>query len=238
MESPHEQADARGSGKHEKGGGAVYSIGAVSRMTGLPVATIRDWEERYGIVEAVRGPGGQRRYTRRHLEHLMFLAAQVESGLAPGDAHSVLAGRIEAGGARADEYLAGPVAAGDAVRILIADRDRYAADIADYFLRTEGYVVAVCEDGDDARRQVELLPPRLAIIELMLSGAVDKPLFEQVKRADALLVATSPLAASHLSDSLGADAFLQKPIDPLILVSTVRDLLGTSALTEPLRPGS
>ena len=30
---------------------------------------------------------------------------------------------------------------------------------------------------------------------------------------------------------LGAHAFLRKPIDPVVLISTVRDLLGTSALT-------
>jgi DNA-binding response OmpR family regulator len=44
-------------------------------------------------------------------------------------------------------------------------------------------------------------------------------------------VAVSPLAAGDVSAALGADAFLQKPIDPMTLLSTVRDLLGTSALT-------
>jgi hypothetical protein len=41
----------------------------------------------------------------------------------------------------------------------------------------------------------------------------------------------SPLAASVIASELGAHAFLQKPIDPVVLISTVRDLLGTSALT-------
>ena len=40
---------------------------------------------------------------------------------------------------------------------------------------------------------------------------------------------------------LGAAAFLSKPLEPLTLASTVRDLLGTSALTRqgrrsPVRP--
>jgi DNA-binding response OmpR family regulator len=34
---------------------------------------------------------------------------------------------------------------------------------------------------------------------------------------------------------VGADAFLRKPVDPLELVSTVKDLLGASALVA--RPG-
>jgi hypothetical protein len=56
-------------------------------------------------------------------------------------------------------------------------------------------------------------------------------LIEQLKQSGTLIVAISPLAASEVSAALGAHAFLQKPIDPPLLLSTVRDLLGTSALT-------
>jgi hypothetical protein len=45
------------------------------------------------------------------------------------------------------------------------------------------------------------------------------------------VIAVSPLAAREVASELGAAAFLQKPIDPLVFVSTVRDLLGTSAIT-------
>jgi DNA-binding response OmpR family regulator len=31
----------------------------------------------------------------------------------------------------------------------------------------------------------------------------------------------------------GADAFLTKPLDPLMLISTIKDLLGESALVRP-----
>ena len=37
---------------------ALYSIGAVARMTGVPVGTLRAWEERYGLVVASRSAGG------------------------------------------------------------------------------------------------------------------------------------------------------------------------------------
>jgi len=46
------------------------------------------------------------------------------------------------------------------------------------------------------------------------------------------------LAAEDVSEALGADAFLQKPIDPVVLLSTVRDLLGTSALTAVRTPSA
>ena len=35
---------------------ALYSIGAVSRMVGVPVSSLRTWEERYGLVFAYMGP--------------------------------------------------------------------------------------------------------------------------------------------------------------------------------------
>jgi DNA-binding response OmpR family regulator len=44
------------------------------------------------------------------------------------------------------------------------------------------------------------------------------------------VLAVSVLQAGDDALVAGADAFLQKPLDPLELVSTVKDLLGTSAL--------
>ena len=69
-------------------------------MVGVPVSTLRTWEERYGLVIAVRSAGGQRRYTRRQLEQLSFVVEQLEQGFSPGDAHRLLAENIAQGGGR------------------------------------------------------------------------------------------------------------------------------------------
>ena len=205
----------------------LYSIGAIARMTDVPVATLRTWEDRYGLVIAARSAGGQRRYSRGQLEQLMFVAEQVRDGLSPGDAHRLLAER-GAGG------VMGPADAAESigVLILIAERDHHAASYLDYFLRTEGYRVEVVSDAAEAERRFALLAPQLAIVELMLSGGLGGALIERLTRSKALVVAISPLAAGDISAALGADAFLQKPVDPVVLLSTVRDLLGTSALTQ------
>jgi transposase len=58
---------------------ALYSIGAVARMTGVAVGTLRTWEDRYELVIATRSSGGQRRYSRRQLEQLLFVAGEVEA---------------------------------------------------------------------------------------------------------------------------------------------------------------
>lgn len=205
----------------------LYSIGAIARMTDVPVATLRTWEDRYGLVIAARSAGGQRRYSRGQLEQLMFVAEQVRDGWSPGDAHRLLAER-GAGGVMEPADAAESIG----VLILIAERDPHAASYLDYFLRTEGYRVEVVSDAAEAERRFALLAPQLVIVELMLSGGLGGALVERLTRSKALVVAISPLAAGDISAALGADAFLQKPVDPVVLLSTVRDLLGTSALTQ------
>jgi DNA-binding transcriptional MerR regulator len=205
---------------------ALYSIGAVARMTGVAVGTLRTWEDRYQLVIATRSEGGQRRYSRHQLEQLMFLARAVAEGSTPGDAHRLLADS-DAGGALDTDSAETTTG----ILILVAERDPYAASYVDYFLRTEGYRVELVSDAADAERRFAELSPALVLVELLLSGGLGGALVEQLKRSNALVIAVSPLAAGDISEALGADAFIQKPIDPVVLLSTVRDLLGTSALT-------
>jgi DNA-binding transcriptional MerR regulator len=49
-------------------GRPVYSISAVARMLGVPVATIRTWEDRYEVVVPERSAGGHRLYRREQVE--------------------------------------------------------------------------------------------------------------------------------------------------------------------------
>jgi DNA-binding transcriptional MerR regulator len=198
-------------------------------MVGVPVSTLRTWEERYGLVVAVRSSGGQRRYTRSQLARLSFLVEHIDQGFSPGDAHRLLAEQIGQGGALVDAGGAGPEAPG--VLVLIAERDRVAASLEDYLLRTEGFRVKIASSAEDAERMFDELVPEIVIVEMLLSGGVGGPLIERLKAAGATVIAISPLAAREVATEFGAAAFVQKPIDPLVLVSTVRDLLGTSAIT-------
>ena len=69
---------------------AIYSIGAVERMLGVPAATIRNWEERYGLVKPERSDGGHRLYTRGEVEQLRFVKEGLDRGLQPAEAHRLL----------------------------------------------------------------------------------------------------------------------------------------------------
>ncbi len=58
----------------------TYSVGAVSRLTGISPDLLRAWERRYGVVTPLRTPGGTRRYRPSDLERLRLLKGAVDAG--------------------------------------------------------------------------------------------------------------------------------------------------------------
>jgi CheY-like chemotaxis protein len=204
----------------------VYSIGAVAGMLGVDVGTLRAWEERYSVVVPVRSPGGQRVYSRDDLEHLRFVLSAMEDGAAAGDAHRLLSEELRL--ARPPRPARGRTSA---VLVLLAERDRFAAELAEYLLRTEGYDVWVALDPEQAETAQRDQVPDLVVLELMMSGG-GLQLCERLSRAGRVpLLAVSSVDLRDAALDAGASAFLAKPIEPLQFLSTVRDLLGQSALT-------
>jgi len=209
------------------GGRGVYSIGAVARMLDVPAATIRNWEERYATIVPERSPGRHRLYSRDQVEQLRFVAAEVAGGLSAADAHRLLGEQREAGRPVTSDGPSG----GTRLLVLLAERDPVSAELQEFFLRTEGYEVNLAFAVGEAEEHWLESRPQLAIVELMISGGLGAELCGRLKRHDAgAVLAVSVLEARDEALAAGADAFLQKPFDPLELVSTVKDLLGSSAL--------
>ncbi|MDQ6719955.1 MAG: MerR family transcriptional regulator [Candidatus Dormibacteraeota bacterium] len=212
---------------------AVYSIGAVAHMLDIPTSTLRGWEERYGVVTPDRSQGSQRLYSRSQVEHLRFVKAQIESGNSAADAHRLLAQHLSSGPVR----IASVEPKGERrILILLAERDAYAADLAEYFLRTEGYDVCIALDATQARVLFDERSPDLVVIDLLISGGAGFRLCaEFTAKASAPVLAVASIDQPEEALRSGAAAFLAKPLEPLQLVSTVRDLLGTSALVRHAR---
>jgi CheY-like chemotaxis protein len=203
----------------------VFSIGAVARMTGVPAATLRAWEDRYRLVVPQRSPGGHRLYTREQVEQIRYVAARVGEGMQPGDAHRLLDLRKE------DRMPPAPAEGAPRLLILLAERDPHAAAFSEYFLGTEGYGVLTAMSAADAEALVETERPDLVVLDLLISGGEGLTLCRRLTQdGGGRVLAISTLETREAALDAGADAFLQKPIDPLQLVSTVRDLLGASAL--------
>ena len=81
-----------------------------------------------------------------------------------------------------------------------------------------------------AREAFAAASPAVAIVEFLISGGVGLELCRSFKQRNGVaVVAVSVVEAQDAAMDAGADAFLLKPLDPLQLVSTVKDLLRRSA---------
>ena len=204
----------------------VYSISAVARILAIPVATLRTWEERYGQVVPARNDSRHRLFSREQIEQLRFVQVQMGGGASAADAHRLLAERIETQTPLADP----PRQPVPQLLILLAESDPYAAEFGEYFLKTEGFDVEVALGEEAARDAFVAVSPAVVIVEVLISGGTGLDLcrfFRQ--RADVAVIAVSAMQAQDAAIDAGADAFLLKPLDPLQLVLTVRDLLQSSA---------
>jgi DNA-binding response OmpR family regulator len=114
--------------------------------------------------------------------------------------------------------------------VLIAERDPAAAALAQAALRGEGYAVQPVFTASEAEERWLERRARLAIVELLISGGEGVDLCRRLKRHDVgAVLAISALEARDEALAAGADAFLQKPVDPIEFLVTVRDLLAASA---------
>jgi DNA-binding transcriptional MerR regulator len=63
----------------------IYKIGVVSQKTGLSAATLRLWEDQYGLLAPVRTVGGTRLYSESDVERVLYVRHLVrERGYALG----------------------------------------------------------------------------------------------------------------------------------------------------------
>jgi hypothetical protein len=60
---------------------ALYNIGVVTRVTGVPITTLHAWERRYGFPNAERTAGGHRLYSEKDIARLRWVKSQVDMGL-------------------------------------------------------------------------------------------------------------------------------------------------------------
>jgi DNA-binding transcriptional MerR regulator len=220
-----------GPGGTVREGRPVYSISAVARMLDVPVATLRTWEDRYGQVVPARNASGHRLFSRYQVEQLAFVRAQMSEGASAADAHRLLAERAETG------LPLTPPAARPAPRLLIllAESDPYAAEFEEYFLTTEGFEVEVTLGEDAARDAFASAAPAVVIIEVLISGGEGLALCRSFREQNGVaIIAISAVDVTEQAFDAGADAFLRKPLDPLQLASTVRDLLRSSAFLAPV----
>jgi MerR family transcriptional regulator, light-induced transcriptional regulator len=72
------------------------NIQAVAQRTGVPAATLRKWEQRYGVLTPQRTPGSHRRYSERDVARVEWLKSRLAEGYRIGEAARLIRGDAEA----------------------------------------------------------------------------------------------------------------------------------------------
>ena len=215
----------------------IYSIGAVARMLGIPAQTLRAWEDRYQQIVPARSGGGQRLYSRDQVDQLSFIRNQIALGMQPADAHRLLAEHHhkDAASTPVDQRrIAGASVDAATTTVLLAERDPYAARVRRILPTHRG----LC--GSNRAR------PRRGRAEILRGRSAERA----CRRSDDLRAATGMALCRTARDATvrsrsspsprcrpamsrrwppAPTPSSLKPLDPLQFVSTVRDLLGTSA---------
>jgi hypothetical protein len=73
-------------------GPSRLTLKAVSRRTGIPAATLRTWERRYGFVRPTRSPSGHRLYGEEEIALVLEIKQLLEQGVRIGEAMTTVRG--------------------------------------------------------------------------------------------------------------------------------------------------
>lgn len=68
-----------------------YRIQTVSKLTGVPAATLRAWERRYGLPKPSRTASAYRLYTDRDVQTIQRLKSMCDAGMSPSEAAKIVA---------------------------------------------------------------------------------------------------------------------------------------------------
>ena len=153
-------------------GGAVYRSGAVARLTGIPVQTLRVWERRYKIVGPRQSATGQRQYSPEDVARLTVIKQLVDTGHAIGsiatlDLESLRSMLDKAARAlRAVPRPAGAAADGSAAQVRVAIVGAALALRVEHFRLPALQVVASSPHARDAAESLRGVTADVLLVEL------------------------------------------------------------------------
>lgn len=116
------------------------------------------------------------------------------------------------------------------VRVLIVDDDEDVLQSFDAAFQAEGALTQLSRDGNDAVRICQQDEPDVVILDMMLPKRSGFLVLEKIKGtedAPAVIMVTANEGKRHeaYAESLGADAYLHKPVPLNKLIETVVELM-------------
>jgi DNA-binding response OmpR family regulator len=118
-------------------------------------------------------------------------------------------------------------------RVLVVDDHADTRDLLFTLLKTEGYEVAVAEDGDAALRGYRERPAEIVLLDLYMPGKDGVTVIREMcaEFSGVVIVAMSGDAGTLWRDALaeartaGAHLTLRKPLEPWLLLRTLEGLM-------------
>jgi len=113
--------------------------------------------------------------------------------------------------------------------ILVVERNPIVQRLERYFLEQAGYLVEFAGDGPTALKRAQELRPKILVTEILvpiLDGlSLCRILKTDPATRDILVLIFSHLHAEDRAREVGADAFLNKPLNEELLIETVEKLI-------------
>lgn len=121
--------------------------------------------------------------------------------------------------------------------ILVVERDEHIRALERYFLEQAGFAVQFADDGASGLDLARELRPSVLITEILIPRMdglnVCRTLKADAATRDMLVLVFSILAAEERAREAGADGFLRKPLNDVLLVETIEKLLAEHSKREP-----
>ena len=115
------------------------------------------------------------------------------------------------------------------IDILLVEDDDRLADLTKRYLQSNGFSVVVEPRGDNAIARFHETHPRLVLLDLMLPGLDGLNVCQQLRKVFRgpvlMLTAKDADLDQVIGLSVGADDYVVKPADPMVLLARIRALL-------------
>ena len=105
----------------------MYTVSQAAALTGIPTATLRAWERRYGVIAPRRTEGGYRLYDPAQIALLREMAARIEGGMRPAQAAASLTGPRKRAGSTGSPDLVAAAASLDPATLQATIEQAFAA---------------------------------------------------------------------------------------------------------------